>query len=77
MFWITEDQLNSIIRPGLRTKRRAAIAADVKSQIFASETLQINRIALHKAGANIDHAPPGSPEIFNAEPILIRARTKP
>jgi hypothetical protein len=74
MFWITEAQLNALTKPGLRSKRRLVIASEVKTQVFASETVQINRIALHKGGANIDHAPKGSLEIYNAEPILVRKR---
>jgi hypothetical protein len=74
MFWITQAQLDILTQPRLRSKRRLAVALEVKSQIFASETVQINRIALHKNGTNIDHAPKGSLEIYNAEPILVRKR---
>jgi len=75
MFWITQAQLDALSQqPRLSPKRRLVIASEVKTQVFASETLQINRIALHKDGTNIDHAPKGSLEIYNAEPILVRKR---
>jgi hypothetical protein len=74
MFWITEEQLEAMLRPHLRRKTRALIAAEVRRQVFASETVQINRIALHKDGTNIDTAPKGALEIYNAEPILVRKR---
>jgi len=74
MFWITEAQLDALTKPRLRSAKRLAIALEVKTQIFASETVQINRIALHKDGTNIDHAPRGSLQIYNAEPILVRKR---
>jgi hypothetical protein len=74
MYWITEEQLVAISRPRLRRLRRELIADEVRRQCFASETIQINRIALHKDGSNIDHAPKGSLEIYNAEPILVRKR---
>jgi hypothetical protein len=74
MFWITEEQLEAISKPRLRRAKRDSVAAQVRRQVFASETIQINRIALHKDGVNIDRAPTGSLEIYNAEPILVRKR---
>lgn len=79
MYWLTEEQLQALEKVGLRRVRRAQIAKEIRGQCFASEIVQISRIALHQNGRNIDRAqeiqqaaPP--PEYLNAEPILVRPR---